>query len=48
MRLIHYYVINKKTGKKVYVNCRQSKAQEFLANLTDKENHYISYKWLSI
>lgn len=48
MRLIHYYVINKETGKKVYVNCRKYKADEFLANLADKENHYIGYKWVSI
>ena len=48
MRLIHYSVINKETGKKVYVNCRQYKAEEFLANLPDKDNHCISYKWVSI
>ena len=48
MRLIHYSVINKTTGKKVYTNCRSYKAEEFLANLPDKENHYITYKWVSI
>lgn len=48
MRTIHYYVINKTTGKKVYTNCRHSKAQEHLATLEDKDNHYIGYKWLSI
>jgi hypothetical protein len=48
MRTIHYYVINKTTGKKVFVDCRQSKAQEYLNTLADKDNHYIGYKWLSI
>ena len=48
MRLVHYYVINKETGKRVYTNCRLHKAEEFLQNLQDKENYVICYKWLSI
>jgi hypothetical protein len=48
MRLIHYYIIEKATGKKVYVNCRHSKAQEVLQNMENKEGYYISYKWMSI
>ena len=48
MRIVHYSVINKTTGKKVYTNCRHTKAQEFLATLADTDNHYIGYKWLSI
>lgn len=48
MKLFHYYVINKNTGKKVYVNCRKAKADEFLANLADKENYFIGYKFVSI
>lgn len=48
MRTVHYYVINKITGKKVFVNCRHNKAQEYLESLEDKENYFIGYKWLSI
>lgn len=48
MKLFHYYVINKETGKKIYVNCRRFKAEEFLANLADKENYFIGYKFVSI
>jgi hypothetical protein len=48
MRLVHYYVIEKATGKKVFVNCSHIKAQEYLATLEDKESYYIGYKWLSI
>lgn len=48
MRLIHYYVINKETNEKVYTDCREVKAKEFLANLSDKENYRIGYKWVSI
>lgn len=48
MRLIHYSVINKETGKKVYINCRSSKCEEFLETLEDKENYFIGYKWVSI
>jgi hypothetical protein len=48
MRLVHYYVIEKATGKKVYVNCRFAKAEEFLQGLENKENYCIGYKWLSI
>lgn len=48
MRLIHYSVINKNTGKCVYANCRGYKAEEFLATLPDKENYYISHKHVSI
>lgn len=48
MRIVHYYVINKTTGKKVFVNCSHIKVQEYLATLADKGNHYIGYKWLSI
>lgn len=48
MRLVHYYVVEKATGKKVFVNCRHSKAQEYLNTLEDKEGYFIGYKWLSI
>lgn len=48
MRLIHYYVIEKATNKKVYVNCRPAKAEEFLQGLENKKNYFIAHKWVSI
>lgn len=48
MRLVHYYVIEKATGKKVFVHCRPAKCEDFLATLKNKENYFIGYKWLSI
>lgn len=48
MRLIHYYIVNKETGKRVYTNCRFSKCEEMLATMENKENFFISHKWVSI
>ena len=48
MRLVHYYVINKETGKRVFTHCRRQKAEEFLQSLQDKDSYVIGYKWLSI
>ena len=48
MRTIHYHVINKNTNKSVYVNCRQHKAEEFLASLPNAKDFEIRYKWVSI
>ena len=48
MRLIHYYVINKKTNERIYTNCRGYKAEEFLASLPNKEDYEIRYRWVSI
>jgi hypothetical protein len=48
MRLVHYYIIEKATGKKVYTNCRPAKVEEVLQNMKNKENYCIGYKWLSI
>ena len=48
MRLIHYHIVNKNTNKSIYVDCRKPKAEEFLANLQDKENYFLGYKWVSI
>lgn len=47
MRTIIYAVINKDTKEKVYQNCRQSKCEEFIANLPNKDNYKIGYKWMS-
>ena len=48
MRLVHYSVISKTTGKRVYTSCYSYKAEEFLATLPDPKNYYISHKHLSI
>ena len=48
MKTIHYYVINKEDNKKVYVDCRKPKAEEFRAKLPNKENYVIGYKWVNI
>ena len=47
MRTIIYAVINKDTKEKVYQNYRQSKCEEFIANLPNKDNYKIGYKWMS-
>ena len=48
MRTVHYHIINKNTNKAVFVHCLRYKAEEFLANLADKENYVLAYKWVSI
>ena len=48
MRLIRYYVIDKKTGKGVYTNCKESACKAFVEALEDKEAYTIKYKWLSL
>ena len=48
MRLIHYAVFNKTTRERVYTNCDQSKCQEYLDKMPNKEDYTIGYKWLSI
>lgn len=48
MRAIIYKVINKNTNAQVYGNCRVNKCEEFLANLPNKEDYEIVYKWHSI
>lgn len=48
MRLCHYSVINKETGKRVFTRCSERECREFMTTLEDKENYYIGYKWLSI
>lgn len=48
MRFVYYYVINKETHETAYVDCRKSKAEEFLANLSDAENYVITFKGVRI
>ena len=48
MRLVHYYVINKTTGKATNVGCYRSKAQAIIAEKADPENWVIGMKWRSI
>lgn len=45
MKLTHYYVINKETGKVEYVNCRSWKAQEYMDALENKEQYEIRAKY---
>ena len=48
MRTIMYSVWNKKENKRVYINCRGYKCEEYIANLENKEDYEIRYKWMSI
>lgn len=48
MRLIHYSVIEKATGKRVFAHCQECKCQDFLKTLENKDDYYIGYKWKSI
>ena len=45
MRIILYAIFNKTTNERVYTNCRQSKCQEMLDAMENKENYEIRYKW---
>lgn len=48
MRTIRYYIVNKNTGKAIDTDCRESNIKARLAQMADKENYTIKYKWLSI
>ena len=48
MRIIHYGVFNKETGKRIYIDCRRYKCVEFINTQDDKQNLVICYKWISI
>ena len=48
MRLIRYYIVNKNTGKAVDTDCRRANIENRLAQMADKEDHIITYKWMSI
>ena len=48
MRLIMYYVIEKETNRKVYVNCWERKARAYLATLPNADRYVIGYKWMSV
>lgn len=48
MKLVHYCIINKKTAKAVYVNCRKHKVEEYLETLPNKEEYGIGSKRVSI
>lgn len=47
MRLIHYYVINKETGKATNIGWNRAKAEAIIAEKADPENWAIGYKWRS-
>ena len=48
MRLVHYWIVNKVTGEKANMGCHRMRADEAIANKSDKENWVIAMKWLSI
>ena len=48
MRTIMYAVIEKATNKRVFINTRGYKCEEFLNNLPNKDDFRIGYKWMSI
>lgn len=48
MRIVHYSVINKETGKKVFAHWDRSECVKFLETLENAEAYGIGYKWLSI
>ena len=48
MRVVHYYVVNKSTGKATGVGCYRYKAEAIIAEKADPENWAIAHKWLSI
>lgn len=48
MRIIRYFIVNKNTGKAVDTDCRKTNLENRLAQMADKDNYIISYKWMSI
>ena len=48
MRVLHYHVFNRITGKHVKTYSRRLEAEDFVASQTDAENYTICMKWLSI
>lgn len=48
MRLIHYSIVSKETGKRVFTHWNEAKCREQLETMNDKENYFIGYKWVSI
>ena len=47
MRLVHYYIVEKSTLRKVFVSCSHSECVRKLAEM-DGNVYGIAYKWLSI
>jgi hypothetical protein len=48
MRTIRYYIINKNTMESVKFCKSHTEAEQYLANMADKENYGIGYKWFSL
>lgn len=48
MRTIIYAIVNKETNKRVYVNAREIECRKVLAEMDNKEQFEIRYKWMSI
>lgn len=48
MRIVHYNVYNKITGKHVRTFTRSFEAANYVASMADAENYVVCTKWLSI
>jgi hypothetical protein len=47
MRAIIYGVFNKKTNKRLYIDCRERNCQRFIDSHPDRADLVIRYKWKS-
>ena len=47
MRIVHYYIVEKSTMKKVFTSCSHPECVRKLAEM-DNNIYGIAYKWLSI
>ena len=48
MRIIRYHVIDKRTDKVVYTECRRDRAVAFMKGLSEAENYTLGYAWMSV
>ena len=48
MKFNNYYIINKTTGKAVSVDCWRHNAETKLAAMADKDNYFISTKFVAV
>ena len=48
MRLVHYYITEKNTDKRVSTNCSYEKTMEILNKMENKENYKVTYRFVTI
>lgn len=48
MRLVHYYIVNRKTGERINAGCYRRRAEKIIASKTNQEDWFIHLHWLSI